>query len=105
MSLVDESAEAFAELLAVMPSTITFNGVTRPCVSQSLNLKRAQALQGYEPGKTQEVTMLVSDFEDFEGIQDRVSKVSVAGDDELIYLASDTHPNSATIHLFLVSGR
>lgn len=105
MSLIEESAEAFAELLDVIPSTITFNGVTRPCVSQSLNLKRANMLQGYELGNAQEVTMLASDFADFEGITDRVSKLSVNGGEELILAMSDVHPNSATRHLFLVSAK
>lgn len=105
MALIDESAEAFVELLEVMPSTITFNGLTRPCVSQSLNLKRIQQLQGYQVENAQEVTMLASDFADFEGITDRVSKVSVNDGEELIYAMSDSHPNSATIHVFLVSSK
>lgn len=102
---IDESAEAFVELLEALPSTITFNGLTKDCVSQSLNLKRAQQLQGYELENAQEVTMLASDFADFEGITDRVSKVSVNDEEELIFLMSDRHVNSATVHLFLVSAK
>lgn len=105
MALIDESAEVFAELLSVMPSMISFNGQSFPCVSQSLNLKRTQQLQGYQLENAQEVTMLASDFALFEGIQDRVSKLSVNGADELLYVMSDTHPNSATVHLFLVSAK
>lgn len=105
MALIDESAAAFAELLAVMPSTITFNGITKDCISSSLNLKRAQQIQGYQIENAQEVVMLASDFALFEGIKDRQSKVSVSGGEELIYMASDTHPNSATVHLFLMSGK
>lgn len=105
MALIEESEEAFNELLEVMPSAITFNGLTRPCVSQSLNMKRAQQLAGYQVENAQEVTMLASDFADFDGIKDRVSKMSVNGAEELVFMHSDTHPNSATIHLFLMSAR
>lgn len=105
MALINESAEAFTELLEEMPATITFNGITKDCISQSLNLKRSQQLQGYQLENAQEVTMRASDFADFDGIKDRVSKMSVNGGDELLYIMSDTHPNSATIHLFLVSAK
>lgn len=105
-ALQDESAEAFAELSEVIPgSTITFNGISRPCVSQSLDMKRANVLHGYEGGNAQQVTMLATDYADFDGITDRVSKMSVNGGAELILLQSDVHPNSATIHLFLGSSK
>jgi hypothetical protein len=100
-TLIEESEEAFRELLEVMPAEIEFNGIAKPCVSHSLNIKRAQQLQHYQLDASQEVEMFVSDFEAFEGIRDRQSEVRVNGGEPLVYLIKDTHPNSATVHLFL----
>jgi hypothetical protein len=101
--LVDESRLAYRELLAVMPATITFNGITKPCVSQSLSTQRAEDLQGYIVNSAQQVTMDVNDFAAFVGILDRVSSVSVNGGDELVFIVKETHPDSAVVHLILAS--
>lgn len=101
MALIDESEQAFRELLAVMPATIERNGIEKPCVSQTLSIKRAQQLQGYQLDASTQVAMLVSDFEALGELEDRVSELSVNGSAPLVYLTKDTHPNSAVVHLFL----
>lgn len=99
--LIDESEQAFRELLAVMPATIEHNGITKPCVSQTLSVKRAQELQNYTIDSSTQVTMLASDFDALGTLEDRVSELSVNDGDPLVYLTKDTHPNSAVVHLFL----
>lgn len=90
-------------MVAFMPSTITFNGITKPCIAQSLSAQRAEELQGYIVHTAQQVTMLVTDFAAFQGILDRVSSVSVNGSPDLVYIVSETHPDSAVVHLILAA--
>lgn len=101
--LIDESREAFRELRDVMPATIEFNGIRRPCVSHSINFKRAQHVQNYQIDATSEVELEDEHYAEFVemGFKDRVSEVSVNGGRPLVVLATDTHPNSAVVHLFL----
>lgn len=101
MALKDRSERAFRALLRSMPSVIEFNGVEKPCVSNTLQVKRAQQLQGYQIDASAQVTMLATDFAAFEGLKDRESDVRVNGGDPLVVLSTDTHPNSAVVHLFL----
>lgn len=101
MALVDRSERAFRALLRRMPSEIERNGITKPCVSQTYSVKRAQQVQGYQLDASTQVTMLVSDFEALGDLEDRVSELRVNGGDPLVYLTKDTHPNSAVVHLFL----
>lgn len=107
MSLLDESRAAFRELKAVMTptATIKFNGITKEGISHSITVKRMQQLQGYGVEASSEFEMENEDFALFVrmGLKDRVSKVVVNGTDELVYVQKDTHPNSATVHLFLVA--
>lgn len=101
MALIDESEQAFRELLAEMPATIEHNGIERPGVSNTLSVKRAQQLQGYQIDASTQVTMLTTDFEALGDLRDRVSELKVNGGDPLVFLTKDTHPNSAVVHLFL----
>jgi hypothetical protein len=103
MSLIDESRQAFRELRDAMPATIEYNGIVRPCVSHSINFKRAQHLQSYQVDATTEVELEDEHFAEFVemGLKDRVSEVSVNGSRAMVVMSTDTHPNSATVHLFL----
>lgn len=101
MALIDESEQAFRELLAVMPSEIEHNGIKKPGVSNTLSVKRAQQTQGYQIDSSQIFDMLVSDFNALGDLEDRVSEVRINGGEPMVYLTKDTHPNSAVVHLFL----
>lgn len=113
MALIDESRAAFRELREVMPSTIEFNGITKTGVSQTLTIKRAQEVQGYQVDASTQFTIEDVDFAEFEanGLKDRVGEMRVSEEivdgvvtkwgGWLVYLTKDTHPNSAVVHLFL----
>jgi hypothetical protein len=103
VALIDESREAFRELRDVMPATIVFNGIEKTGVSHSINFKRAQHLQNYQVDATSEFEMEDTDYAEFVemGLKDRVSEVSVNGGRAMVVMATDTHVNSATVHVFL----
>jgi hypothetical protein len=101
MALIDRSERAFRALLRRMPAEIEHNGITKPCVSQTYSVKRAQQIQGYQLDASTQVTMLTSDFVALGTLEDRVSELSVNGGEPLVYLTIDRHPNSAVVHLFL----
>lgn len=103
MALIDESRAAFLELREAMPSTIEFNGITKTGVSQTLTIKRAQQLQGYQIDASTAFDLEDVDFAAFEeaGLQDRIGEMRVNGGEPLVFLTKDTHPNSAVVHLFL----
>ncbi len=106
MALIDESLIAFNALAGVIePSTVVFNNVSKPCISQTLSVKRQQELQGYLIDASQQITMTTSNFAVFEtmGIREKISVLTVNGDTEnpLVFVTKDSHPNSAVVHLFL----
>lgn len=101
MALIDESEEAFRELFALMPSTVVFNGISKPCVSQTLSIKKAQQLASYQVDASAQITMLNADFEAFEGIVERQSTLNVNDGEDLVFIQKDEHPQSAVVHLFL----
>lgn len=105
MALIDESEEAFRELLDVMPAEITFNGISKPCVSQTITLVRKQTLHGYVYDVAAQVSMLNSDFAAFVAMElkDRSSIMQVNGGEELVFMQKEIHPNSAVTHLFLAN--
>lgn len=101
MSLLDRSERAFRAMLRVMPSTVVFNGTEKPCVSQTLSIKKAQQLANYQVDASAQISMLKTDFKAFENIVERQSALKVNDGEELVFVQKDEHPQSAVVHLFL----
>lgn len=102
MALIDISSRGFASALNVFNgSVITFNGVSKPCIAGPIPFTKQQPLQGYNIDSVTSVVMLRSDFESFDGLKERVSKVRVNNGREMIYMNFGDHPNSATLTVHL----
>lgn len=114
-----DSAEAFRELWEVLPGAIRYNGIVRPCIAQKVTHSRMPELASINVKAVSEITMLVSDFESFEGIKDRASALNFRETDrdwddvsidtggdwgrDYVFVEDHTHPQSAVIHFFLAA--
>jgi hypothetical protein len=105
MALKDESRRAFQQALKVFPSKVTFNGITKDCISQEIQKSEEQQLVGYVPSIGQQITMDEIDFAAFEkqGIEEKSSLLKVNDDEPLQFVQKQTHPNSAVVHLILAA--
>jgi hypothetical protein len=89
MSFSSDLVRGFKETLSAVGTAITFNGVTKQCVTGAIELERIPELSGDLPNYGTQATMLTSDFTAL-GCAVR-SRVTVAGV-RMIILKIDKDP-------------
>jgi hypothetical protein len=100
LTVYDEVKIAFQETLDRGAVPITFNGITKPCMSSGLTNNLRWETTGFVPKILATVQMMDDDFEEFFGIDD--SDATVILDNEIFTVEEiKTHSGDPVVSLSL----
>lgn len=100
----DNVKRAFKETLEALGDkcpTITFNGITKKCITGPIERKRDAEVSGYLPKVMTQADILDDDFKALRGIGDR-STVTI-DKTAMRIMAIDSEPSDPIVHLVVIS--